>query len=129
MLLTACAGVSEVSVLLCCMYQCGLQEDVRSAAVGGRRGDPRRQGARSGQGVWRNFLNNMWRNGGEGGEAPADGTPGFQQVHLIITCACTPPAGHSCMDTCHKGVSVSVCRCVSLCVCLCVSVCVCDVLP
>ena len=56
-----------------------LQVDVRSAAVGGRRGDPRRQGARSGAGALRNLWQNMWRNGGEG-EPPADGTPAFQQV-------------------------------------------------
>jgi len=56
-----------------------LQVDVRSAAVGGRRGDPRRQGARSGAGALRNLWQNMWRNGGEG-EPPADGTSAFQQV-------------------------------------------------
>ncbi|KAL3132600.1 hypothetical protein ABBQ32_009129 [Trebouxia sp. C0010 RCD-2024] len=54
-----------------------LQVDVRSAAVGGRRGDPRRQGARSGAGALRNLWQNMWRNNGEG-EAPAEGTPGYQ---------------------------------------------------
>lgn len=56
-----------------------LQVDVRSAAVGGRRGDPRRQGARSGAGALRNLWQNMWRNNGEG-ETPAEGTPGFQQA-------------------------------------------------
>ena len=54
-----------------------VQVDVRSAAVGGRRGDPRRQGSRSGAGALRNLWQNMWRNNGEG-EAPAEGTPGYQ---------------------------------------------------
>ena len=66
-----------------------VQVDVRSAAVGGRRGDPRRQGARSGAGALRNLWQNMWRNNGEG-EAPAEGTPGFQVdlqhcVHCVST--------------------------------------------
>ena len=53
-----------------------VQVDVRSAAVGGRRGDPRRQGARSGAGALRNLWQNMWRNNGEGD--PVDSTPGYQ---------------------------------------------------
>ncbi len=73
-----------------------LQVDVRSAAVGGRRGDPRRQGARSGAGALRNLWQNMWRNGGEG-EPPADGTPAFQQVtppplFLCMTCSLSSAA-------------------------------------
>ena len=59
------------------MSAASVQVDVRSAAVGGRRGDPRRQGARSGAGALRNLWQNMWRNNGEG-EAPAEGAPGFQ---------------------------------------------------
>lgn len=62
-----------------------MQVDVRSAAVGGRRGDPRRQGARSGAGALRNLWQNMWRNNGEGGEPPADGTPGYQVSTFHLT--------------------------------------------
>ena len=69
-----------------------VQVDVRSAAVGGRRGDPRRQGARSGAGALRNLWQNMWRNNGEG-EAPAEGTPGFQVDFNTVSIVC--PLEHS----------------------------------
>lgn len=64
-----------------------VQVDVRSAAVGGQRGDPRRQGARSGAGALRNLWQNMWRNNGEG-EAAAEGTPGFQVSFNTVPVVC-----------------------------------------
>lgn len=62
-----------------------MQEDVRSAAVGGRRGDPRRQGQRSGSaGALRNLWQNMWRNNGEG-ESSSEQPAGYQVcLHPII---------------------------------------------
>lgn len=72
-----------------------VQVDVRSAAVGGRRGDPRRQGARSGAGALRNLWQNMWRNNGEG-EAPAEGTPGFQVDFNTVSIVC---GAHSSQST------------------------------
>ena len=56
-----------------------MQVVVRCAAVGGRRGDPRRQGQRSGggAGALRNLWQNMWRNNGEG-ESSAEFPPGYQ---------------------------------------------------
>ena len=81
--------------MYCCLtssWGAFVQVDVRSAAVGGRRGDPRRQGARSGAGALRNLWQNMWRNNGEG-EAPAEGTPGYQVCTSHANTAerhCTP---------------------------------------
>ena len=54
-----------------------MQEDVRSAAVGARRSDSRRQGPRSGTGALRNLWQNMFRNNADG-EPSAEGTPGYQ---------------------------------------------------
>ena len=63
-----------------------MQVDVRSAAVGGRRGDPRRQGQRSGggAGALRNLWQNMWRNNGEG-ESSAEFPPGYQVSPLKLS--------------------------------------------
>ena len=77
----------------------GLQEDVRSAAVGARRTDRRRQGPRSGTGALRNLWQNMFCNNAEG-QPSGEGTPGFQvsRQHLgqcpasvtrSAVCACT----------------------------------------
>lgn len=82
-----------------------MQVDVRSAAVGGRMGDPRRQGQRSGgAGALRNLWQNMWRNNGEG-ESSADYPPGYQVrpisrpsllAHLLVHQALHCPILHLC---------------------------------
>ena len=94
-----------------------VQVDVRSAAVGGRRGDPRRQGARSGAGALRNLWQNMWRNNGEGGEGPAEGTPGYQVPPSPPYCCSAAPqldismclAWHQAIMGCVSPVHMHMC--------------------